>query len=196
MAGNSLNASAFLRTFLAVPLAHAFSREITHVLQALKPKTDAVKWVRPEQVHLTLHFFGSIPQNDVTNIRNLLTPITAQTPALALRIDGLGFFPAPERPKVIWLGLAGDLTRLATLRQEIESALAGGGFPCESREFKPHVTIGRVREGGSIRMSLREMNPDITTGLEPFDRLILYQSHLTPDGPRYEPLETFLLSQK
>jgi 2'-5' RNA ligase len=194
MAHDPLNTDSPVRTFLAIPLAGPFGMDIERIIRKMSTVTENIKWIRPEQVHLTLHFFGTIHPEKIETIRETLAPIAAGTGPLVLGINEIGCFPNPIRPKIIWLGITGDITRLQTLHQSIETNLEQQGFPCEERHFKPHATIGRVRSNRAVKFPATVPSPPASPELRRFDHMILYQSRLLSDGPRYEPLETFLFA--
>ncbi len=182
-----------MRIFLALPLAEKFLNEIAAHLAAAKDQWTGVKWVEPEQVHVTLHFFGEVEAADIQTIESVITPLAAKCPALELRLQGIGFFPNPHKPRVVWLGVAGKTVPLLRLQSDVESALRSRGFPSEERLFQPHATIGRVKDSSAFRnqscnvLETRESSPKL------MERIVMYQSRLTPQGPHYEVLKTFSL---
>lgn len=186
-----------IRTFLALPLAPIFLEEISPFLKEIKNKIDGVKWVLPEQVHITLHFFGATTETEVDKIKMIVIPIAAEFLPLRLALEDVGTFPHSHSPRIIWIGLAGETEFLTRLQKEIEEKLGSAGFLLEDRPFRPHATIGRVKDGKGFRT-----NSDFDSILFPkskskvIDHIVLYQSHLSSEGPSYEILESFHLSKK
>ena len=198
-----MKAGESLRVFLGVPLGEAFATDCQFWMTRLRPSWPDVRWVKPAQVHLTLHFFGAITAGQVGEIRDMLTPVIAVHKPLILGIKGLGFFPDAKQPRILWMGLSGDLEKLKKLQRAIEERLRSKAYPIESRDFQPHVTIGRfqtnappLKHSEASRFEERPRLPEVQLELCKFERVHLYRSRLTPQGPQYEILETFLLSQK
>jgi len=181
-----------IRAFLALPLARAFQSEIHPLIEKLKGEYPAIRWVEPSQIHLTLHFFGSLPPEDVTKISKSIEPIVQKTKPLSVFLKGIGGFPNLHQPRVIWVGVEGEINALKTLQASLEEGLRKTGFPSEERLFKAHLTLGRVKKEKRV------------TGFQPIDfgptepkrvnEITLFQSHLTPQGAHYEAIETFPLS--
>ncbi len=190
-----------LRTFLALPLAENFQSKIESCTKALKPCANGIKWVAPEQVHVTLHFFGETSPDELRTIQDQVASVTQHYSALKLGLEGIGFFPNPAKPRVIWIGVSGDVAQLAQMQREIEHNLKGSGFTVEDRGFKAHATIGRVkRQGPEIQKLVQKIENQKAAGLKTelriFEQLVLFKSLLTPQGPHYEVVQTFHLSSK
>ncbi|MFH1091300.1 MAG: RNA 2',3'-cyclic phosphodiesterase [Pseudomonadota bacterium] len=163
--------------------------EIRRLQDQLRRTSADVKWVRPESVHLTLKFLGYVDEAQIEPLAQASAGAAEAHPQLALRLDGMGVFPSRSRPRVVWLGLAGDVERLSALQKDIESAAADFGFEPENRAFTPHLTLGRVRSGrGRAEMTAA------LEGLEPrplefrAEEVILFRSDLKPTGAVYTPL--------
>ncbi|MDP3921392.1 MAG: RNA 2',3'-cyclic phosphodiesterase [Candidatus Omnitrophota bacterium] len=182
-----------LRTFLALPIAESFPREIKFFLEFISSRVDGINWVRAENTHVTLHFFGRTSRDDVAVIKDVAGPLAEKCAPIAVNLREVGYFPNQQQPRITWIGLGGKLDDLLTMQQSLEHSLKLRGFPVEERPFRPHVTVGRTRKGESAVGSLDavEMQPTETRII---DKIILYQSLPAPGGPRYEPLETFPLS--
>lgn len=186
------------RTFLAIPLADAFSTAVTSILDETKRESEGIKWVDPAQIHLTLHFFGPTSSEAVDKIVSCVEPLAKSSAPLELALGEIGYFPGREKPRVIWVGLNGDVAELCVLQKEIEENLQGSGFVCETRPFHPHITLGRAKQGNKIRIpesSSLKLSLPINKTPRRIDRIILYRSDLTPMGPHYEALKTFLFAK-
>lgn len=137
-----------LRLFVALelpaPILDALA-QTQDALQAQMPRR-AVRWVRGEGIHLTLKFLGETPARQREPIAAAVAAACAGHGPLTLRAAGLGCFPNPARPRVVWVGLEGDLAALGALQRAVESALEPLGFRPEGRPFSPHLTLGRVRD--------------------------------------------------
>lgn len=183
------------RTFLAVPLADLFSKEVAPFLETLKKTDNAVKWVKPSEVHVTLHFFGPTPEDKLPQITPCVRSVIAGFSPLAVSLSGLGFFPNPNAARVIWLGVKTEGEQLEKLQNTIEEKLAEAGFMPEERKFHPHATLGRIRQGSRISPQLAQINfPE--SGRKIADHIVLFESQLGPTGAHYEILERFDLPQK
>ncbi len=149
---------------------------------------DDVRWVRPENVHLTLQFLGAVPEERVPAIEAALRDAAAGARPLSLSLHGAGGFPNARRPRVLWAGLEGDVPPLAELVRELGTRLAKLGFPPEERAFSPHLTLGRARDGrgapglAGALAGAGQVEPTPWRATE----LVLFESHLSPRGPRYE----------
>ncbi|MFH0984581.1 MAG: RNA 2',3'-cyclic phosphodiesterase [Candidatus Omnitrophota bacterium] len=185
------------RLFLALPLHGIFSREIEHLLSPLREEVPSVRWTEPRKVHVTLHFFGSVPTKEIEPIDFFSKRIASLFQPLQLELGKIGAFPSLERPDIIWLGILENTGRLLSLQRAIQGEVQSLGFKVETRPFQPHATIGRVKWKDK---NLAEQLAKVPCGL-PFptgsaDHFVLYQSHCLPEGTRYEVLKTYPLSKK
>jgi RNA 2',3'-cyclic 3'-phosphodiesterase len=136
-----------IRTFIAVELPS----DVRNALEALQGKLKSggdrqVKWVEPENMHLTLHFLGNIDPLTVDKVVSAINQGAIGTHPFQIQVGGLGVFPNAQRVRVIWVGLAGDIEKLAGLQKSIGANLEPIGFIPEKRPFTPHLTLGRVKE--------------------------------------------------
>lgn len=179
------------RLFVAIELPATIIENIT----GLQTEIPSARWVKPQQMHLTLRFIGSdVLIDEVEPIKEVLSQINAQP--FPLEIGGVGRFPpgTKKAPRVLWVGVR-QQPALNALHGEIESALAAVGFPPEDRDFHPHITLARLK--------LRRPTPEATAFLDQHagfvagsfsvGRFILFNSTLTPQGPRYKHEAVFAL---
>jgi len=187
-----------IRSFLAIDLPAVVKDRLDEFVAQLKPGTSGIKWVNPDQVHLTLKFFGSIPQETVDQISAVVAETVHKCRPFDLNLHGVGGFPNIRRPRVIWAGLGGNREALKNLWGLLEEAFLGMGIPRETRPFNPHLTLGRNKTGApneKLFLSLSHWNePDS----EPFvvRDLHLYKSDLKPGGPIYSILNSFPLNEQ
>src|SRR5437870_3827882 len=146
------NPQLAIRSFIAVelpPQVHALLTTVQEELrESLGGAASAIRWVRPEGTHLTLQFLGDVPASSIERIEQALRAACASASPFTLKVEGLGAFPNPRRPRVIWVGLTGDPGALAALRSLHESVtgqMKTLGFRPDN-SFKPHLTLGRIRE--------------------------------------------------
>ena len=195
-----------VRTFVAVELPEVVraelgrsQREMQRLARARNlPIGSSLKWVAPEGIHLTLKFLGEVPEAMVEPIAEAVQVATAGRPALNLELSGRGAFPSARSPRVLWVGLAGDLAALADLQRVVEQELGRLGFAPENRAFSPHLTLARVREQAAPveRRAVAELltlPQSLITVRFIAGQVSLMKSELRPSGARYEALSTFTL---
>jgi RNA 2',3'-cyclic 3'-phosphodiesterase len=156
-----------------------------------------VRWARPEQLHLTLVFLGEVELARIPELGLALREVAARQRPFCLELNGAGVFPDERRPRVIWVGLGGDLDALGRLRETTSTAALGLGREREGRAFVPHLTLGRVREPGLAGRgwaTARQVMGDV----EPLSWWVramhLVRSDLDPGGARHTVLEAYVLS--
>lgn len=183
-----------IRAFISVEVHSQVIAEITAAISQLKPRILGVRWVDPGNIHLTLKFLGGIEDAQVDSIGAVLRAQLRLFQPFSISVKGLGVFPGPRRPRVLWVGLSG--AQLIPLASEVESALEPLGFAPESRAFTPHLTIGRWREKSPTPASLATELAQWQThhfGESIVASVRLMQSVLRPDGAEYRPLRTIPL---
>jgi 2'-5' RNA ligase len=184
-----------IRAFVAVPATDEVKKLVAELEGNLRGGGADVKWVEPENVHITLKFLGSIGQADVDNLADVLPDAVGGANAFDVTVSGCGTFPPGRRPRVVWIGLADGKEHLADLAYAVEEICASLGFAKEKRPFRPHVTIGRVRRGSGGLSELAEQVSGIR--FNPLKLRVegvnLVRSKLSPQGPTYTVLESFAL---
>lgn len=189
--------TAGIRCFVAVDLASHVCGEIQAVTEVLRRVGMAVgadvRWVAAGNLHVTLKFLGAIPEARVDLVRIALRRVGEQGVPFTIGARGLGVFPTPRRPRVVWVGLGGPA--LGMLAQQVDETMATLGFPPESRAFTPHVTIGRVRgcRGWGGVLEGMASYAEHQFGDSQIEEIVLYRSELRPQGPLYTALERFPL---
>ena len=133
------------RAFIAIDLPESVKPFLSEAQKALKQYGFRVKWIRPQNIHLTLKFLGDTATADINKIAEAMRLAASECPGLSLAAKGIGVFPNVRRPRVIWAGLDGQLEALADLQRALEAQLADLGFTRDSRPFKSHLTLGRVK---------------------------------------------------
>ncbi|PLX85002.1 MAG: RNA 2',3'-cyclic phosphodiesterase [Desulfuromonas sp.] len=176
-----------VRAFLAVPLGGKLQDRLADLQRQLSRDLPGVRWTCPENLHLTLRFFGDVTHEDLEKIRVSMLSIEGCQRAFEVSATGLGSFPDPRRPRVLWVGLR-PVAPLQGLYWRIQSALALAGIPKEPRPFSPHLTIGRLRQTGpDLSLKLTRAATQRYGGF-PVDQLVLYESRLHPGGAEHIPL--------
>ena len=142
-----------------------------------------MRWTPEVQMHLTLQFLGNISPMEVERIQGALAGVARP---LHLRAEGIGGFPSLRNPRVIWIGLAGDVDELKSLQASVEHATGRK----EERAFHPHLTIGRVREGRKFNVKLEPWKAK-NFGEWEIRELLLVQSQLSPKGATHSVIARF-----
>jgi len=186
---------SLLRAFIAVELPLEIRQSVLNSTSALRKEIDTlVRWVPLENMHLTLKFLGDVSPANVELLSQMLRAETDIFNCFELRLDGIGSFPSPKRPRVIYIGIQAPVA-LDALQRGIESASRRLGYESEERGFSPHLTIGRVKqnvtsaEQQKIRRALEETKID-SLGTARVDSVQLFKSDLRPSGSVYTRLYT------
>jgi 2'-5' RNA ligase len=174
-----------LRAFIAIDLPPAVKAALGDVAATLDGRVPrgAVRWVRPEQMHLTLRFLGDTPADRLPALSAVLDGLAAGHAPFALRLTEVGCFPNLRRPRVVWVGLGGEEAKLAALVHGLEAALRPLGRPPEDKPFRAHLTLGRVKDERAAQgVDWSAAVPALSV---PVAAVHLIESRLRPDGPQY-----------
>jgi 2'-5' RNA ligase len=184
-----------VRTFIAVDISQQAKGVLAGVTKSLQDGgVSWVRWVRPEGIHLTLKFLGEIDPNIVDRVLGAMDRAVQGNVPFTLALSGIGAFPNLNVPRVIWVGLKGDLDTLRELQERIDEEVhLAVGFPKETRAFTPHLTLGRMRDnapGEERRRAGKAMTEvawetDVSWQVSEVD---LIRSTLTPSGAVYDVL--------
>jgi len=183
------------RTFVAIPLPPEIQTALAGLQRRLaRHHAETIRWMEPGSIHLTLRFLGGIDPELAPEITREIAEAATSTGRFRLRMAGTGTFPERGRPKVVWVGIEGEIKRLERLRARIEGALSRVGFEPEERPFLPHVTIGRTKQevkapydwrAGQAFQKLQLSGPELEYTA---DRIVLFRSHMHHAGVAYEAL--------
>ena len=179
-----------IRAFIAINVPEPVLQAIEKAQDTLRGSGLKIRWVRKEGMHLTLKFLGDIDRHDVENIHAAMERATKAFSHFTLRAEGIGVFPDLKRPRVVWVGLSGDVEVVRALQRDLESQLNGLGFQKEKRPFKGHLTLGRVKgrldraKLGKALQALGEFRTESFTA----QSVVLFQSDLRPSGAVYSKL--------
>lgn len=190
-----------IRAFIAIPLPGTLLDELAALQRRLEKQVPprSVRWVQPAGIHLTLQFLGDTPVEKLPAIQEALAVIARNAPPCTFTVEGLGCFPNPRRPRVVWVGVRESSGRLAALQDAIEEAMEHFGYAPEGHGFTPHLTLGRVQRHSSNREAAQvgEVVTAIPVGQlaeVAADRFALIRSVLKPTGAEYSTLAEFLLT--
>ena len=185
-----------MRAFIAVNLDDGLRRAIAETQDALRATGADVKWVRAESMHLTLKFLGWVEDARIPEIVKAVgTALEGQAP-FRLRVEGVGGFPSPTAPRVIWVGVKEGAAELAELSRLVEDAVEPLGFEREGRPFSPHATVGRAKGAGGrqgLTAAMREA-AEREFGEMQVTKVELMRSDLRPTGPIYTSQRVFELT--
>ncbi len=183
-----------MRLFAALPLPDAPRAHLATAVASLERLHWPVRWVRRDQYHLTLKFYGDVEPERLDAIAAMLAQAARSVRPLDLALDGLGAFPTPQRARVVWAGLIGP-PELELLQDRVERGSEALGFPLEGKAFRPHVTLGRVRERERLPAGAADRLESVRVA-EAFlaESMVLFESILTPGGPQYTARHTIRLS--
>jgi 2'-5' RNA ligase len=174
------------RTFLALNFSLAVTRRIVEeVERAKRPFADAgfrVAWVPAANLHVTLKFLGSIPEELVEGVASRLRRIAPAHAPFEARAGGLGAFPSTVHPNILWVGVSAP-PELAALQRDVEDALFELGLAREERAFHPHVTVGRVKQAHGDASAL--WHSDVDCGASQISEIVVYESQTRSSGAEY-----------
>ena len=188
------------RLFIAVELPSNILKVVEQIQTDLKRVIPhrAARWVRPEGMHLTLKFLGDVPASQIDDLKIALTESATGHSRFAIDIQGMGCFPNTQRPRVLWLGVGGDVQQLRRLRDDVEKYVAPLGYPTEKRRFNPHLTLARASRHASrdelVQLGKVAEEHDIgNLASWSVDAVSLMRSQLKPSGAIYTQIGHFTL---
>jgi RNA 2',3'-cyclic 3'-phosphodiesterase len=177
-----------LRLFIAADIPARVKADVASAVGPYTERIPAARWTRSDGWHITLKFLGATWPRLMEEVRGAVRTVAGRTQAFETRLTEMGVFPSPGRTRVVWVGLEDAEGHFPALVKSLDDLLAEN-FGFEKRAFTPHLTLARLNPPRNIR----EFIPDLvgtSVASEPFmvDRLVLYQSHLSPKGATYESL--------
>ena len=178
-----------MRAFIAVEVPEHIRNLVYEFIQSEAKRELPIKWVVFENLHITLKFLGEIDEKKRSETGSVIAQTGKKYSRFTVRLEGLGCFPNPRNPRVLWVGVKEGNTELCDIAGELEKQLASLGFK-EEKRFHPHLTIGRIKKFCKVDDILAK---HISTDEFGIDSLVLFKSTLKPDGPVYERLDRFQL---
>jgi 2'-5' RNA ligase len=188
-----------IRAFVALEIETEVRENLGKLVDRFRAKVDHVKWVEPDNMHMTLKFLGEVPSIETHQFAGDIETITAATAPFTLTWRGCGAFPNLRAPRTLWVGTTTGSEAVTHLAEGIEEAMVERGIPAERRRFKPHLTIGRARRGNrptAVVSNLLEKHADAELGSTRVEKIVLFSSELTRSGPIYTKLATMPLQGK
>ncbi|MBI4826724.1 MAG: RNA 2',3'-cyclic phosphodiesterase [Nitrospirae bacterium] len=185
-----------LRCFIAIELPEEIKKSLAETQTALKKYGAEIRWVRPENIHLTLKFLGDTEEEQLEKISANISEACRGFKAFSLKMTGLGVFPGMRSPKVLWAGLNGS-NNIIDLQKGIDISMAHFGFKPEKREFSPHLTIGRFRSLANKDALLEAVTSGKVKNQGSFEvkTVALIKSSLTASGSVYTKISEALLAK-
>lgn len=183
-----------MRTFIAIDLPQEVKDFLKTLQDKLKESKADVKWVSPQNIHLTLKFLGEIDEEKVPRIIQIMEDAVKDKAPFCVSLSTVGAFPKITSPRIIWAGITEGDGPVKEIVKTLEKKLEHLGIPSEKRAFSSHITIGRTRSGLNQDLLAEKLNEsqglfknkslkwDITA-------ITLFKSTLTPKGPIYEALK-------
>lgn len=189
-----------MRAFIAIELSPDSIKCLASLEEQLKSSGADVKWVKPENIHLTLKFLGEIDDKAREKITKIMEDIAVKEKPFCIRLFSPGAFPKINLPRVIWIGIDKGDSQIKQIAKALEEEIAKVGIPKENRPFSSHITLGRVRS--DLNREKLVKNLENLASNSPQDspefmvaKITLFKSTLTPRGPIYEVLkEAYLQS--
>ena len=182
--------SKTIRTFIAIEIPKNIISKIRELQEGIKVYGLKIRWVRSENIHLTLKFLGDVEAAKIGGIAAVISKTVEGYTPISLKAKGVGVFPGIKNPRILWVGLTGQLESLVRLQKTLDESLMVLGFPGEKRPFNGHLTMGRikakidVKKFGDALMAFGSFESETFTA----GQIILYKSELKPSGAVYTKL--------
>jgi len=184
-----------LRTFIAIELPAEILGRMEQTQAQLKATAPprSVRWVHTEGIHLTLKFLGQVPVSQLDTITRAMSAAAHGIAPFTVTIGGVGCFPSPKRPRVVWIGVSEPTGGLNSLQRAVESTISPLGYPPEERGFQPHLTLGRAARDASSD-DVKRLGQVVTAtsvgtlGQIAVREIALIKSDLKPTGAEYTAL--------
>ena len=179
---------ARVRTFIALDPGAAIRDRVIALQESLARSGAEVKWVEPENLHITLLFLGEVDNRDVISVCRAVEGAASKLAPIEVSIEGAGCFPNPRRPRVLWIGMGKGKQEVQALHAALEEPLLQlGCYRREERQYTPHITLGRIRqEKGNDELAAALLKKgDYQAGETTLREVHVMSSELTPKGPIY-----------
>ncbi|MEK6680597.1 MAG: RNA 2',3'-cyclic phosphodiesterase [Nitrospirota bacterium] len=182
-----------IRSFIAIEIPDELKNDVLEIQKRFKAVSADASWTRTDGIHLTLKFLGNVEEKKIEDIKRILEEIARGTQRIKIKIGGVGAFPNQKMPRVLWIGIRNEDGALEGLYKRIDAELSEMGFEKEDRDFKPHLTLGRMRsqKGREGIIKLLEESKDKELGVFIASDMRLVKSELQPQGAVYTELGRF-----
>ena len=181
------------RVFIGIPIGHKIKSILPSLKSTVHSSTNIIKWIPPENIHLTLSFLGNISDKDIPNIvQSLENCITSKY--FKIKIESTGVFPSANFPKILWIGIGKGADDLTSLQQDIEISVRKFKGIYRREKFMPHITIARIRRSRRKIDVLPFLNTVYSPTELDVNSICLYESKLFPEGAQYTLLNAFQIN--
>ncbi len=180
------------RMFIAIPIQETSRNAIIKAVMAdEKAKRMPVRWTSVQNLHLTMQFLGDVDEKRIPDLESIIDSVTAPAHPESLVFTGMGAFPNPASPRILWIGIK-KIDILLKIQKQLTNSLFERGFDADRKRFSPHLTLGRVKENVRFEpVNYNYLENIVTAAIipdSPFDRVTLFESLLRPGGPIYRVL--------
>lgn len=178
-----------MRTFIAIEIPAEIKTALSRLQTELRRAGADVSWTKSENVHLTLKFLGEIEERMVSEIERACIDVAAKFQPFTLDLDSTGVFPNARQPRVLWVGLAGEIEKAVEIQRQLDERMMAIGFDREEKSFRPHLTIGRVKSNRKTRELLAlTCSYQLPKLIFDVKEIAVMKSELLPAGARYTAL--------
>lgn len=177
-----------IRTFVAIPIVEAWEHYLAGLSRDLAALVRGVSWVKPGNFHMTVRFLGDLGESGASRVGDAVARGVEGAGAPHAALGGLGAFPSLGRPRTLWVGIGQGEPELQALARRVNAAIDEAGFEKADKPFRPHLTLGRVREGAQAFDALRGYALPPPPPAAFLDRILVMKSDLHPSGARYTAL--------
>jgi len=184
-----------MRTFISIDVSGELKDKVFDAIKRLEKTGASVKWVEKDNLHITLKFLGEVQEKDINGSVKAVSSALKGFREFEMEFEGTGTFPGGADPRVVWVGAKAGAQKAKDLALIIDAALSKIGFKKEDREFRSHLTIGRVRDRknlSSLNTELEKMKNE-NFGKTMIDKVNIMKSTLSPKGPAYEVIRSIVL---
>ena len=184
------------RTFISIPVPNEVQTKKNMLYTTLERCPSKINWVKNKQLHITVKYLGNTPETAYSKIIDSLSDITKSINPFEVFIKGTGCFPSFKRPKVLWMGVNGDLDSLSNLFLKVEKTLEPLGFSIDNQEYVPHITIAKIKYPQKYTPDISEFS---NSYYDPIvfnvDRVQFLSSELLSSGAVHSLLKSFPLGE-
>ncbi|MEE8328986.1 MAG: RNA 2',3'-cyclic phosphodiesterase [Thermodesulfovibrionia bacterium] len=175
-----------MRSFIAIELSETVRSALAELQKELKESRADIRWIKPENIHLTLKFLGNVDERITVETERIIKEICKKYSMFTLEVKGISAFPGMKSPRVLWVGI-NSKDVLIKIQKDIDGGTASLGVERENRRFTPHLTLGRFRSamGKENLIDKIELHKNESFGLIEAKSISLIRSDLKPAGAQY-----------
>lgn len=182
-----------MRLFIAIPISDNIKRELGHIQSKLTGRItrEKVRWVSPENIHLTLNFLGEVEADMISPIKECMQKAVYNIFEFRVSIENIGAFPNKKKPRVLWVGCKDKEGVISSIEKNLSAGLIKFGFKREKRKYLPHLTLGRIKHvrGKTDRMEFNSLD-NVKLGTLKINQVQLIESCLRSKGADYTTIES------